>query len=72
MTATDPFPCHFDHPRNLDWTARVLELQGEMTNSDAQGVADIEFSQGKLPVYPQGSKWNEAAREYISWLQRHA
>lgn len=63
------FPCMFSHPRNLDWTARVLELNQEMTNSDAQGVADLEYRQGKLPVYPEGSRWHVEAKKYTANLK---
>jgi hypothetical protein len=62
-------PCLFSHPRNLDWTARVLVLQSEMTNSDAQGVADIEYRSGKLPAFSPNSPEIAAAKEYIAALK---
>ena len=72
MTASDFHsnpPCNFNHPRNIDWTARTLELQGEMTNSDAQGKADLEYRQGKLPTFSEGSEWKNAAVKYLKSLK---
>ena len=66
---SDDQPCMFSHPRNLDWTARVMQLWETMSNSDAQGVADLEYRQGKLLVFPPGSVEITKAKEYTKFLQ---
>jgi hypothetical protein len=40
-----------------------------MTNSDAQGVADIEYRSGKLPAFSPNSPEIAAAKEYIAALK---
>jgi hypothetical protein len=41
-------PCHQESPLNAEWNARVEYLEQEgYDRSDAQGIADLEFSQIK-------------------------
>lgn len=62
----------FSHPRNIDWLARVSELEEEMTTSDAQGVADLEYRSGALPVFTTENPYFVAARKMISVLSKES
>lgn len=43
MTATDP--SFIDHPLHQEWESRVAALEEEgCSRSDAQAIADMEFS----------------------------